>query len=200
MAAKSKLPYRTVEEVTRLPVQPGYSARVTVSFREPLDLPVPYSILGYHPGSFTASTVCNFREWEFPALQFVETSGTGKGARTRTIDLTEVHLFALETGVIWIDIDAVVDKLLGGAIDDTRVTVLALCKHEGEWIGVATGYGRDGHGRSGILSLREDKILFPTPDVLKPLGRRLRGKAEALSEIWEGRARAVPPAGGGQPR
>ena len=193
LGTKTNLPYRSVVAVTRLPVQAGYTSRVTVSFDGPLDLPVPYSILGYHPGSFTASEVCNFREWEFPGMQLVETSGTGKDSRTRTIQLEEVHLFALETGEIWIDIDALIDKLLGGAIDDTRVTALVLCKYKGEWLGIATGYGRDQEGRSGILSLKEDKILFPTPDELKGVGRQLRGKAEVLSRIWEGAIPGRPP-------
>jgi len=183
---KSQLPYGTVVEIVRRPVQRGYTAEVEVVFREPLNLDVPYSILGYHPGSFTASRNCRFREWAFPRLSWVDVSGSGKDAKSRTTVLTDVHIFALQSGEIWIDIDKVVDKLLGGALDDTRVTVLALARHRGEWIGVASGYGRDHGGRSGILSLKADKILFPTPAELKGIGKGLRTKAEVLTKVWDG--------------
>jgi len=181
----SPLPYRTVRSVTREAVRPGWTSRVTVELVTPLDLDVPYSILGYHPGSFTTTQRCTFREWQFPSLDLVEVSGSGKETKRRAVTLEEVHLFALDEGEIWIDIDALVDRLLGGAIDDTRVTVLALARYEGEWIGVASGYGREGKGRSGLMSFRRDKILFPTPEALKGIGRQLRSKAEALARIWD---------------
>lgn len=192
IGTKSMLPYESVVRVNRTPVREDYTASVTVEFERPIDLPVPYSILGYHPGSFSASQFCEFREWQFPSLQFVETVGSGKEARTRTLEVQNVHLFALSSGEVWIDIDVLVDKMLGGAIDDTRVTTLVLCQHQGEWLGVATGYGRRGEGRSGVLSLRENKILFPTPDALKGLGRRMRGKAESLSKLWDEDEAAAP--------
>jgi hypothetical protein len=89
--------------------------------------------------------------------------------------------------------------MLGGAIDDTRVTTLVLCRHNGEWLGVATGYGRGGEGRSGVLSLRENKILFPTPDALKGLGRRMRGKAESLAKLWDEDEALAPVSSGRSP-
>ena len=65
------------------------------------------------------------------------------------------------------------------------MTVLALGRYQGEWIGVASGYGREGRGRSGLLGFQKDKIIFPTPDALKGVGRQLRSKAEMLARIWE---------------
>lgn len=185
LGRKSPLPYTVVRTITRAPVRPGWTARITVDLHQPINLSVPYSILGYHPGNFTTTRECSFREWQFPRLDLVETSGRGDDVKQRTVTLEQVHLFALDDGEIWIDIDTLVDRLLGGAIDDTRVTVLALGRYQGEWIGVASGYGRNGKGRSGLLGFQKDKIIFPTPDALKGVGRQLRSKAEMLARIWE---------------
>ncbi len=185
LGGESRLPYESVVSITRQPVQPGRTALIRVEFKEPIDLPVPYSILGYHPGSFTASQSCLFREWELGTVHLSEAEKKGDRTEVRTIDLDDVHLFAAVEGDVKIDIDALVDAVLGGAIDDTDVTTLMLCRWRGEWYGAAMGYGKDRHGRSGILSLRRDKILFPTPDGLKGVGRQMRTKAEHLGKVWD---------------
>jgi hypothetical protein len=185
IGGKSRLPYESVVSITREPVEPGRTALVCLEFKTPIDLPVPYSILGYHPGSFTASQHCLFREWELGRISLSETEQKGDQTEIRTIDLEDVHLFASVEGEVKIDIDAWIDALLGGAIDDTDITALMLCRWRGGWYGVAMGYGHDQSGRSGILSLREDKILFPTPDGLRGVGRQMRTKAEYLGKVWD---------------
>jgi len=185
IGGKSRLPYESVVSITREPVKPGCTALIRLEFQEPIDLPVPYSILGYHPGSFTASQRCVFREWEIGKIRLSESEQNGDHTETRTIDLEDVHLFASVEGDVKIDIDAWIDALLGGAIDDTDITALMLCRWKGEWYGVAMGYGHDHSGRSGILSLRQDKILFPTPDGLRGVGRQMRAHAERLGRTWD---------------
>ncbi len=185
IGGKSRLPYESVVSITREPVKPGWTALIRLEFQEPIDLPVPYSILGYHPGSFTASQQCVFREWEVGKIRLSESEQKGDHTETRTIDLEDVHLFASVEGEVKIDIDAWIDALLGGAIDDTDITALMLGRWQGEWYGVAMGYGHDHSGRSGILSLRQDKILFPTPDGLRGVGRQMRARAERLGRIWD---------------
>jgi hypothetical protein len=185
IGGKSRLPYESVVSITREPVKPGRTALVRLEFTKPIDLPIPYSILGYHPGSFTASQYCVFREWEIGKIRLSEAEQKDNRTETRTIDLEDVHLFASVEGDVRIDIDAWIDALLGGAIDDTDITALMLCRWQGEWYGVAMGYGHDKSGRSGILSLRQDKILFPTPDGLHGVGRQMRAHAERLGRIWD---------------
>lgn len=182
---KSRLPFESVVSIKREPVKPGLTALVTLDFKEPIDLPIPYSILGYHPGSFRASQHCLFREWEIGKIRLSEAEQKDDRTETHTIDLEDVHLFASVEGDVQIDIDAWLDALLGGAIDDTDVTALMLCRWQGEWYGVAMGYGHDKSGRSGVLSLREDKILFPTPDGLRGIGRQMRANAERLGRMWD---------------
>jgi hypothetical protein len=50
-----------------------------------------------------------------------------------------------------VDIDAFVDFLAGSALDDTRVTGLAVLRHEGRRLGVAFGYNRDQSPRYGVF-------------------------------------------------
>ena len=49
----SKLPYELVEKVDRRPRTDGSRSFVDVQLLEELDLPVPYSILGYNPARGT---------------------------------------------------------------------------------------------------------------------------------------------------
>lgn len=78
----TKLPLALLAGVTRQPI-PGDSLSVAVEarFTRALDLPVPYKILVYHPGSFRGSPRLLFRELELGALalhhdDYVEKSGS----------------------------------------------------------------------------------------------------------------------------
>ena len=44
--------------------------------------------------------------------------------------------------------------------------------------GVATGYSKQGRGRSGAFSFREDKLVFPNRPAFKALGSYVRGRLE----------------------
>lgn len=182
--ARSHLPYRSLVSLTRLPVVPGRMARVQVQFHGDLDLPIPYSILGYHPGSFTASETCVLREWMFDTLKLTLDDGKNDPAHAPTVELNDVHLFGVEQGRILIDIDGWLDAVMGGALDDTGVTCLMLCRRGEEWLGFAMGYNKDGNGRSGALSFVKDAILFPTPAELRGIGPRMRSQEESLMRRW----------------
>ena len=187
--AKSRLPYRSLRELTRLPVRPGLTATVAVSFRGKLDLPIPYSILGYHPGSFTASEHCLFREWIFPSVILNHTERKDGKIVEKQIELKDVHLFGLSQGAVKIDIDGWLDKLMGDGLDDTDVTCLMLCRYQEQWLGFAMGYSNDKEGRSGAFAFKKDEILFPTPSELKTVGREMRRRAELLNSSWRTPAR-----------
>ncbi len=192
--AKSKLPYQTVRSLTRRPVSRHRRASIELEFNRKLDLPIPYSILGYNPGSFTATEQCLFREWMLGPAEFVFQRQARGGAYLDTVRLENVHLFGLREGQVNLEIDGWIDRLLGGAIDDTRVTGLMLCRHEGNWVGFALGYNKDGEGRSGAFSFAEDRILFPTPERLKGIARLMRTRMEFLMEVWDQRDRQGSPA------
>jgi hypothetical protein len=181
MRKTSKLPYQSVREVTRLPAGDGRpTSEISVIFEGELALPIPYSILGYNPGSFRASEQCLFREWRLGTVTLQHSTRRGEEIEMVPVVLEDVYLFGLETGRVTLDIDGWVDRMLGGSLDDTEIVGLMLCRYDGKWIGVAMGYNEDRRGRSGALDFKEDKVVFPSPDEMKTVGRTMRGRVEGL--------------------
>jgi hypothetical protein len=123
----------------------------------------------------TSSTV-RFYEWEVP-------NKTLRWSRTEPVDLTDIHVFGICEGWAVVDIDAWLDTLLGGLLDDTRIVVLALFKYNGDWHGIAAGYGRSGEGRSGIFNFSQNRILFPTPKHLRILGPYFRNFVTRVNRV-----------------
>jgi hypothetical protein len=165
---KSRLPYHVLTFLTR---EPEPSRTVTAAFEKPLRVPIPYEILTYNPGSLRATQEVILREYTLGDFLFEE------GGREERI--SDVHLFGVLEGTILVDVDGWLDRLVGGKLDDTRVTGLALFHYKGERFGLAMGYNDDWKGRSGLLSLREDKIRFPSPPVMKTAAWKLRQYLES---------------------
>lgn len=181
MRKTSKLPYQSVIEVTRLPSGNGRPTNeISVTFDGELSLPIPYSILGYNPGSFRASRQCLFREWRLGTVTLNHSKKKGDGIEVVPVVLEDVYLFGLESGRVTLDIDGWLDRMLGGSLDDTDIVGLMLCRYQGKWMGVAMGYNEDRRGRSGALDFREDKVVFPSPDEMKTVGRTMRSRVEGL--------------------
>jgi hypothetical protein len=164
---KTSIPFERIREIDR-GCGSGTGARdVSISFNGALKTPLPYSILGYHPGSVSASPKVNFLEWFIPS-QKIAIGGA------RSIELSQVHVFGIYEGWTIVDIDDWVDRMMGGLLDDTRIVVMVLFKYNEDWHGLAAGYDRRGAGRSGIFNFRTNKILFPTPRDLQPLAPYFR--------------------------
>ena len=178
---KSKLPYEHVLDVTRLPSERNPRLNeVRVRFDGALKLPIPYSILGYNPGSLRATEECRFLEWKLGDVQIGYQKKEGDEYIDIPIQLRDVYLYGVTEGKLDLDIDGWVDRLMGGSLDDTAIVALMLCRFEGVWHGWAMGYNKDKHGRSGALDFRKDQIVFPSPDGFKAVGRKMRARAEGL--------------------
>ena len=168
--ARTRLPYRALDSLSREPGDVPSRRRIEASFFEPLRLPIPYSILGYKPGAVRGSRTIVFHEYDLGDFTFRH----DHGGAPEDVHLARVHLFGVREGWLEIDIDHLVDLLLGSKLDDTRVTGLVLFDHDGDRWGMAVGYNEDGQGRSGVLSLQGNRIRFPTPPALKSAAWRLR--------------------------
>ena len=164
---KTSIPFEKIKEIERECRSSTQGREVSIEFEGNLKTPVPYSILGYHPGSVMASTKVRFLEWKIPRK-------TLRWSKTESIDLSQVYVFGVCDGWAVVDIDAWLDKILGGLLDDTRIVVLVLFKYKGGWHALAAGYGPSGEGRSGVFDFRSNKILFPTPRELRMLGPYFR--------------------------
>jgi hypothetical protein len=170
----SKLPYREVTLVDRRPRTDDARARVDVALRRELNLPVPYSILGYNPGSMLASQHFALREWWVPDFRVRYRDG-GKWSDAVYRD---VQLFGITEGWMRMDVDWWLDKLLGGRLDDTQLVGVALVHREGARFAVAFGYTAEKQGRTGVFDLAKDEVVFPAPRELLALGRALRSDVE----------------------
>lgn len=173
---KTSIPFETIKDIRR-ECSPNPNGReVSIAFRKNLETPVPYSILGYHPGSVTASSTVRFIEWDMPSTSL-------RWSRTESVDLSQIHVFAVCEGWAVVDIDLWLDKLLGGLLDDTRIVVMALFKYKGDWHGLAAGYDPAGAGRSGVFNFSENRILFPTPRELRMLGPYFRNYVTRVKKV-----------------
>jgi hypothetical protein len=141
----------------------------------------PYSLLGYHPGSVLIAQRVVLHEWKVGRVVITE---RGKGSFV----LDECYLWAVEEGAVAIDIDGFVDNLLGGAVDDMRVTTLAFFSLDAVRYAMAMGYNAQEQGRSGALNLAKNELEFPSSWKLKSAGKLLRRKAEGLRAAGEATA------------
>jgi hypothetical protein len=152
-----------------IPNDPGVG--VTIELTKEQAIPAPYSLLGYHPGSVVVPRRVVLVEWRIGNLTIQEKR------RKKLVKLKEVSLWAVESGTVMVDIDAWVDALLGGGVDDMTVRSLAFFRFDGCPYAMAMGFNRDGEGRSGALDLRKNELVFPTPWELKAAGKFLRRTA-----------------------
>jgi hypothetical protein len=170
LGTTTRLPYEKVARVSRRSLEPGRVSEITLEFLGPVKVPVPYSILGYHPGHVLASPTCRLREWKLGALAL--------GPLGERFD--DVRLLAVEEGELDVDIDGLVDLLAGSALDDSRLTGLAVLRHLGRRLGVAFGYNPDGRARYGVFDFAADKVLIPVPKALKGVPGDLRRRSETM--------------------
>jgi hypothetical protein len=172
---KSRLPWRLAREFARVPGGKDGGATVTLLFDGPVDVPIPYQILWYHPGRIRASSCCRFREWRLAELPF----DTRKAEqRAPWPPLTDLRLFALDEGELLLDIDGWLDALFGEALDDTFVTCLAVGRYRGREYGFAVGRNREGKPRIGAFDLSADSVVFPLPSDLRAANRAVRREYE----------------------
>lgn len=181
---RTSVPFERIQSIQRDCGDDGLSSRrgggsmrdVSITFLEELKTPVPYHILGYHPGSVQASEIVRFREWHIPRR-------TLRWTTREALELTDIYVFGIREGWTIIDIDGWLDVILGGSLDDTRMITLVLFKHDGDWHGLAAGFGRSGEGRSGVFNFASNKILFPTPDEFRGLGPYFRNFVTGVKDL-----------------
>jgi hypothetical protein len=169
----SGIPHEMISEVRRSPGNRPHSGWVRASFIEPLRVPVPYDILGYHPGSLQSSQVVMAEEWRVPRTQ-IPNLYVKDGPHT--LEIEDLTLWGIVEGDIVMDIDGWLDAFLGNKLDDTYIIGLALFRYDGRRYAMALGFSGQGQGRSGVLDVKRDKICFPASRELKAIGRELRSR------------------------
>ena len=169
----TRIPMPYLLAVRRVPNADGSRADVALMSVEDLDLPVPYDILGYHPGRMRLSEDLRFKEWKLGRVEVQNPEG-------EPVVLEDVRVWGLEKGRVQMDVDGWLDAMLGPKLDDMDLEGFALCRYKGQRYGFALGFGPKGSGRSGAFNFLEDKIVFPNPPEFKRTGAYLRARLETL--------------------
>ena len=148
------------------------------------DRPMPYSILGYHPGSLRIGGVLVLSELGPISL---EITYENDGEPTKRL-LTDVRIFPLEQGHIVLDADGFLDALLGAGLDDAWSLGFVTGREEGKLIGLGVSLGRKGRRIFGEFDFAQDKILAhgrPPMAALSRVSRRwLNVEDGNLPEPW----------------
>ncbi len=156
------LPFDLVARVWQGVGDTADSRALGLEFQGDARIPIPFSLLGYHPGSIRASRVVRFRE-----LRFTYPDARGTGAEA------PVYRLALDAGSLVIDMDTWIDDLLGDYVDDLPVRNLVFFTWRGEWTGLLQGLGYKGQPLRAFFNFRRNRIVFPVPADLDARGMAL---------------------------
>lgn len=171
---RSRLPVDDIVRIVRRPAtiveaELRHGARVTrvweLELTHALRMPLPWAFLGYHPGTVAAARTFVFSEWRLgdQALQVVVDD------RPATIALADVCVLRLDAGWFMLDVDAWIDALLGGLLDDYWVCGYVFGKHGGRPIEVSLLVKRDGASDYGQFDLGLDRIVAHPEAVAREL-------------------------------
>jgi len=152
------LPFARIGEVRHVAPQADARGSLVVVFDDDIDIPVPFSLLWYHPGSLRSTRAVRFEERRFASLP------TTRGPAE------PVYAFRLVEGAMTIDVDAWLDALLGRLVDDFAGRIGAIARWRGSWRCILGGTGREDRRIIAAFDLARNSIAFPVPDELSRLG------------------------------
>jgi hypothetical protein len=170
----SRLPMDDIVRIVRRPAtvieaEQRHGTCVTrvweLELKQALRMPLPWAFLGYHPGTVAAARTFVFSEWHLgdQTLQVVVDD------RPATLALADVCVLRLDVGWFMLDVDAWVDALLGGLLDDYWVCGYVFGRHEGRPIEVSLLVKRDGADDYGQFDLGLDRIVAHPEAVAREL-------------------------------
>lgn len=190
----SKVPYQSIATMGRDEVD-GADAIVRIVLDGDLDVPIPFSILSYRPGSVRATERLDMIHWSMGDRGFM-IGGEKADDAPDSITVEQGQLFVLAEGSMEMDIDGWLDRLLGGRLDDVQLRGFYVFRHEGKRIGLGFGHNPKGDGRTGAFDFSTNESIFPASRAYLGIGRQVRAIAEQRLERWRAGQRRA----GGQPR
>ncbi len=156
----------------------------TIELTGKQDRPMPYSILGYHPGSLRIGAVLVLSELGPADLEIRYNDGDEPTTRL----FTEVRIFPLEQGHVVLDADGFLDALLGSGLDDAWTLGFVIGREDGKLVGLGVSLGRKGRHIFGEFDFSRDKVLAhgrPPMAALSRASRRwLNVESGNLPEPW----------------
>ena len=176
----SKIPYQTIERMERLPASGGLDSKVFIRLEDVMEVPIPYAILGYNPGTLRSTQRLHMFHWRLGDHHVAYE----EDHEAHDFLARDVELFVLELGYMEMDIDGWLDRIMGGKLDDVRLSGFAVFRDGERRIGLGFGYSTTGRRRTGAFDLAANESLFPAPAAYLALGRSLRELGEARLAQW----------------
>lgn len=136
------------------------------------DRAMPYSIMGYHPGSLRIARELVLSELA-PGDLTLDLEDDNDPHR---VVVTGVSVFALERGHVLLDADGWLDALLGSGLDDAWILGFVIGRQEGRLLGLGVSLGREGRHIYGEFDFGNDRVLAH--------GRPLASALSRLSRNW----------------
>jgi hypothetical protein len=140
-----------------------------LQFQRDVVIPIPFSILFYHPGRITSTRLLQFdvhrSPWTDPDLP----ADPGLPAQAG-----EAFDLALAHGSVLVEIDGWLKALFSDHLEDTWIRHIVFFRWHGDWIAMLQGIGRStGKVKRAYFDLTTNAILFPPSDSLKSVGNGL---------------------------
>ncbi len=164
LGEKSRFPLEELVSIRRQRPSPAerlrwpgvrVEAHWDLDLKSDLDRPMPYDILGYHPGSLLVS-----RHLELVELYSgSRTLGFRADGREEKAVFTDIRVFALTRGHLVLDADGFVDALLGSALDDSWTVGLVIAREKMHRVGLGISLGRKNRKIYGEFDFAHDKVL-----------------------------------------
>ena len=184
---ESRFAHTIFSEIRRAPMKNRRQAFAQIVMPGLSRVTVPYSFLGYHPGTIICSESVVLEEWSLGEFSLRDAWHVD----SREYKLSDVMLWAILDGTLYLDVDGWLDKLLGGKLDDARLIGGVLFTYEGTRYALAMGYNDKGYGQYGALDLLADKVHTSSPPALKVVARNMRLrviqrlKERSIDAWWE---------------
>ncbi|PID80628.1 hypothetical protein CSA17_03815 [bacterium DOLJORAL78_65_58] len=142
---------------------------------------MPYSILGYHPGTMRVTGHLRLAEANLGRVSFE--------VDEERHEVRDIRVFRVEEGNVALDVDGWLDALLGKKLDDAAVLAFVAGRGPRERVALAISVGRKGRPIYGEFNLREDKVQPHGRPVARGLSRSCRGLLlpgleDATSHAW----------------
>lgn len=146
-----------------------------------LDPAMPYSILGYHPGTLRISGKITMTEVHLGTVSLTNVDGSSQ--------VSDIQLFRLEKGTLILDVDGWLDALLGKRLDDSAMLGFVAARENGRIIGLAVSVGNKGRSIYGELDFQRDKVMANGRAVASALSSACRsifilGMDDPVTHAW----------------
>lgn len=180
----TKLPHTIFTTMRRTPLGGEPDALIEIILSEAVDRPIPYSLLGYNPGSIRSSQQLNFLEYGLGDLSYLVELDGKKDERIQ-VRLRDAHLFVISEGFMEMDFDGWLDRMLGSKLDDMRVKAFLTFHWNGQRYSLGMGLSNKNRGKTGAFDFVADETLFPAPKEMLAIGRELRSDGLRRLARWQ---------------